>query len=575
MGSMKKKRLLLTVVLAGLVLIGLLTGLTLNRLDNNRRFWQESLTRQGAFILASFRAVGRAGMRHQRSFPLRRLQYLAEELRETGLCETVYIIDHQGRIIIHSNPQQVGGIDPEAALRWDQVRPDSGYLAEGRFEETAFRMVRPLRGPRWRLQAPPGVPEPFSQFFSDQNQFFLGVVDLPLKEYQAARRAEIRQALGLAVGVFGAALALIVVLLFFHDRRTLKQLQFTTGLLIEEMPAGLVAADEKGRVLTVNQAAREIWGLAPKDELKVRLKEILDPVLNRSISSLDPGRTLTEVETRLEVGNQAEPIPVALSAVRVAPSAEEPTAFILLIRDLRAYQELEERLRRSERLAALGRLSAGVAHEIRNPLSSIRGLAQYLQSKLPEGSDEAGYAEVMIGEADRLNRVVSDLLAYASPRPIKTGPTELNEVVEKVAGLLAEQASQAGVELVKNLDPDLGRLNLDRDQITQVVLNLVINGLESGGRRVVLTTGREADRASLRVADDGPGVAPEERPRIFDPFVTTKAQGSGLGLAISLRIAEEHGGSLSLRDSEKGALFELTLPAGEVEPDPQPVEVEE
>ena len=191
-------------------------------------------------------------------------------------------------------------------------------------------------------------------------------------------------------------------------------------------------------------------------------------------------------------------------------------------------------------MAAVGRLSAGVAHEIRNPLSSIRGLAQYLGSKMEEGSDEAGYAKVMIQEADRLNRVVSDLLAYARPRPLDRTETDLNEIASRVAELVREQAAGKGVELSLELDPDLEPQSLDPDQMTQVILNLVLNGIESGAGRVYsLHLGRTRGGPILRVADDGPGVGGDGTGR--DLRALCDHQGRGLRAGLGHQPADRGG----------------------------------
>jgi len=563
---MSRRRQLVTIGLVGLALVGLLVGLTLNRLGNDHQLWEASLTRQGSFILASFRAMGRAGMRHMQSFTQQRLQFLAEEMARIGLVEEVFLIDPQGLILAHSDPDKVGQIQPEAGSFWLKIREDQsrrvrGESPMGEFLPHSFQLIRLFQQFR--------PPRPFGgqglgrgRLEVVETEPLLGVVRLSLEEYHAARQALIRQAVGFSVGILGGGLALVAVLLLFHDRRLLRQLKTTTGHIIEQMPAGLLTADRQGRILSANHQARLVWGLEPGKELKGTLADLLPAELGARIAALGSNQILPEEEA--ELATEQGPIPVVFSAVRLEPSAEDPTAFVILIRDLREVRELEEQLRRSERLAAIGRLSAGVAHEIRNPLSSIRGLAQYLKSKLAKGSAEADYAEVMVQEADRLNRVVSDLLEFARPRPPQTAPTDLNGLVRKVAELVGEKASAQGIELKLDLAGDLDALALDSDQITQVILNLVLNGMESGAGLVEVTTRLRDGKACLLVADDGPGVSQEVRERLFDPFVTTKAKGSGLGLALSQRIAEEHGGWLKYRDrggsDGRGTAFELCLP---------------
>ncbi len=567
MEIMKRGHQLLILILSGLILIGLLTLFTFNRLDKARGLWRESLTRQGVYILASFRAMGRAGMRHMQSGSNSRLQYLAEEMAEVGLVKSVYLIDVEGRVVTHSDPSKVDSAEPQAEELWRlaleyQRRLQLGERVQGRFTPGGFLMIRPvanIQPGQGRMGGGQGGRSGPGAWLTERLPL-LGVVLLPLDEYSKARQAEIRQSAGLGVGLLGGGLALVALFLFWNDRRLLGHLRTKTGHLMDQMPAGLLAMDQAGRVITANREARAIWGPDSDRLIGLGLEDILEPDFTRAIMNLEPDQTLTRHDAVL-IGKDQK-ISAALSVVRILPTAEDPSGFILLIRDLREVKDLEEALRRSERLAAVGRLSAGVAHEIRNPLSSIRGLAQYLKSKMEDGSDEAGYAEVMIQEADRLNRVVSDLLAYARPRPLERAEADLNGLAGRVVELVREQAAGKGIALDLETAPDLPPLNLDPDQMTQVILNLVLNGLQSGASRVVLSTGLQEGRAVLRVCDDGPGVRSEDRSGIFEPFVTSKAEGSGLGLAISQRIVEEHGGSLELKESDRGAVFEMGLPLG-------------
>lgn len=546
---MSRKLTFITIALVGLVLLVLLAGLTMERLNRTERLWRDSLTKQGLFILGSMEASTRAGMRMMgQGVQLRRLQFMAEELGQVGLVVSVFVIDPKGGVLIHSDPKKVGLISADSNVLWARGDPAWAGFAKDTF--VVLRRFRPM-GPPGHMGL--GRPRPP---FSETPQ--LGVVHLPLAEFKAAQRAELYQSVGLGAAIFISGLALIVVLLFVHDRRLLNRLQQKTDHLVDSMPAGLLSADSQGRLLTANLAIRRILDLGGVNLSEKRLNDYLPPGICTRLEGLAEDRTLAE--TAAEMALNERTIPVSLSAVRLEPTSEDPTALIILIRDLTRVRELEEQLKRSERLAALGRLSAGVAHEIRNPLSSIRGLAQYLKGKMDPESEEAGYAEVMIGEADRLNRVVTDLLAYARPKPPSLARGDLSEIISRVVELTRPQAEEKGVNLELSGAGEPLELDIDGDQITQVALNLLLNALDSGGRTVSVELEAGTNRALLRVSDNGPGVAPADKDHIFDPFFTTKDQGSGLGLAISVRIVEEHGGALSLKDSSVGAVFEIELP---------------
>lgn len=208
---------------------------------------------------------------------------------------------------------------------------------------------------------------------------------------------------------------------------------------------------------------------------------------------------------------------------------------------------LEREVVRQERLAALGTLAAGVAHEIRNPLSSIRGFATYFGQKFAPESKDRELAQVMIGEVDRLNRVVSELLELthpAEPRLELTDPAELF----RHALMLVEGERLAGQISVTTRFQAMPRVLLDRDRILQALLNLLLNAIQAmpPGGTLTVATSRLRDRLELRVADSGPGIPAEHLGRVFDPYFTTRNKGTGLGLPTVAKIVEAHGGRVRI-----------------------------
>ena len=224
--------------------------------------------------------------------------------------------------------------------------------------------------------------------------------------------------------------------------------------------------------------------------------------------------------------------------------------------------EIEEQLRRADRLSALGELSAGMAHEIRNPLGSIKGTAEILRDGVAPDDPKQEFAEILIREVDRLNRVLEDFLRFARPEPVEHGSFVLQEVVGDVLGLTQQQAARNNVVVTVDLGDDIeipGR----GEQIKQALLNLVLNALQAmpngGSLKVSLRT--SPNEVYILVSDSGPGIALEDRERIFNPFVTTRDSGTGLGLAITQRIIQGHGGRIILESRPgQGASFTVCLP---------------
>ena len=226
-------------------------------------------------------------------------------------------------------------------------------------------------------------------------------------------------------------------------------------------------------------------------------------------------------------------------------------------------QAARDRLVAAEHQAALGHLTAGLAHEIRNPLASIRGSAEILGDALPEASRHRRIAQLLVGETERLDDVLTRFLSFASPAPRQRVSTDLVALVDDVVALVEAEARQRGVELRRVGGEGVAPLDLDPVSVRQLVLNLVVNGLQAQqeGGTVELRLARVGDEVALRVEDAGPGLAAADRQRVFHPYVSGRAQGTGLGLSIARRVATDHGGALTAGDSDLGgAAFELRLP---------------
>ena len=224
--------------------------------------------------------------------------------------------------------------------------------------------------------------------------------------------------------------------------------------------------------------------------------------------------------------------------------------------------EIEGQLRRADRLSALGELSAGMAHEIRNPLGSIKGTAEILRDGVAPDDPKLEFADILIKEVDRLNKVLEDFLRFARPEPVEHGRFSPNKAIEEVLELTRQQALRNRVEVEVVLAEDIeipGR----GEQIQQALLNLVLNALQAmpeGGQLKVSST-VHGNEVGIHVSDSGPGIAMEDRERIFNPFVTTRDSGTGLGLAITQMIIQGHDGHIHLESMlGHGSSFTLCLP---------------
>lgn len=231
----------------------------------------------------------------------------------------------------------------------------------------------------------------------------------------------------------------------------------------------------------------------------------------------------------------------------------------------KAYAELRqtfEQLLRADRIAGVGELSAAVVHEVRNPLASIKGAIEIVEDELAPDSPRREFSQIIKQEVDRLDSLVGEFLHFArTPKPA-VAPASLNEIARSVSTLIAQRAETQHVAIELAHAEDLPLVEVDSEQIKQVLLNLTINAIQAmprGGHLTLRTFGDE-DKVAVEVEDTGGGVDPALKERIFDPFFTTKDKGVGLGLSIAYKIAAQHGGSLSVKNGARGAIFRLTLP---------------
>ncbi len=335
--------------------------------------------------------------------------------------------------------------------------------------------------------------------------------------------------------------------------------------IVENLAEGVIGVDLDLNVRVFNQAAEKIShisrslviGKPVKEVFKrnVRITEMLEGTLRQ-------GRLFAEYEEKL-VTRFYGTLPVGVTTSQIFDIHGNVNGAVALIKDLSGIKSIEAGSLRKERLAYIGTFAASLAHEIKNPLSGIRGAAQLLSKKMKEDG-RSDYINVIMKEADRLNLIVNEMLDFARPAKLNRKELNIHRVVDAVILLLQEGAGPAA--FVKIYDPSLPCVSGDEGQLTQVFLNLMKNAqeaIEKGGSIRIMTrmmtdfhiieegAGAGGKMVAVEIKDNGCGIKPDDIEKIFTPFFTTKAGGSGLGMAISLKIIKEHGGLLKI-DSTPG-----------------------
>lgn len=355
---------------------------------------------------------------------------------------------------------------------------------------------------------------------------------------------------------------------------TMKRAEWRFRTLFRAAPdAVLTILQATGRIREANDAVREVFGVEPGQMVGRTLRDLTAPsdlpTLDAALTAAFAGRS-----SRLEVhivtpAGQTRVVALALSFL---PEADPPSVLIVG-RDMTHDRELRVRLMESDRLAAVGELVAGVAHEVNNPLSSISAFAQLLLRDSDLSGQQRESLEVIRSETLRASQVVKDLLAFARrSEPMRT-PVDLNAVVARTLRMRQYHLDEASVRVDMDLAADLPSVTGDARQLQQVCLNLVTNAVQAmgplGGGRLRVRTYESHDKVILDVSDTGAGIPPEARAHIFEPFFTTKkeGEGTGLGLSVSYGIMVAHGGTIEVADTgREGTTFRLALSAVEMPP---------
>lgn len=341
--------------------------------------------------------------------------------------------------------------------------------------------------------------------------------------------------------------------------------------ILRSMDEGLLTVDLAGRVVTMNRVGADLLGI---DAAQVAARPTLEsvvgaraPLVRLVREGLEREEPANQAEVEITRGEQTIPLGVSMSPLRDSSGAR--LGLLVLFRDLTEMKALEARMRRTDRLAALGTMSAGLAHEIKNPLAAIKTFVQLIPRKFDSEAFREKFNVTVPRELDRVNGIVENLLELARTPRMAYAPVDVNALLRRVVDLHRGQMEERRVQCDVRLADGLPPARADAEYLLRAFSNLVVNALEAmaeGGRLTVATrqagpNGRGARTVEVRIADTGTGMDPETVGQLFNPFFTTKAKGTGLGLALTHKIVEEHGGTIAVQSAPgAGTLFTLTLP---------------
>ena len=321
-----------------------------------------------------------------------------------------------------------------------------------------------------------------------------------------------------------------------------------------------------GSVATANPAAERMLSMSEFEMVPKPIGSLFrsDGGISSDVAKVLAGRLpLAMREATVTTINGAD-VHVQSSTSRMRAVGGSVLGAVVTLEDVSDFKALTDQLIRADRLAAMGELTAGVAHEVRNPLGVIRASVQLLEDARGDPVRTSEAAEVIKQEIDRLDRVIKALLDFGRPSKPTMVRTDLNEVLKDVVLFTNRFAKQSSVHIEERFDPALVPVRGDPDQLKQVFLNLVTNAvqaMERGGGTITIGTRTVGEYVEVSIADDGPGISQADLPKVFDPFFTKRAEGTGLGLTIVHRIIDEHEGRIEVDSHPGGTIFRVTLPA--------------
>jgi two-component system sensor histidine kinase HydH len=564
------------------ILLIVVVVLAYQNYSREKKYMSRILSEKGAAIIKAIEAGARTGMMGM-MWSGQQIQTLLEETARLPDVFYISVVNRNGLVLASSNRGLIGtqisgglpekGLDQPEGTNWRYKRIDDQRNA---FEVYRFfrpishrdawmgdRMRHMMRGRGMMMGSDNDWGLPSANGDSDQ----IILVGLNPQSFEEGHREDIRNTAIISGVLILLGIAGFISMFWMQGYRSAKKsLQDTSAIkdqVVASLPVGLIATDKDGRIAFYNSAAEGITGL---DLAQARGKES-DTVLPRHLcglkESLELGESISEKEMECEF-TENKIVPVSISASKIINEEDQFVGQVLIIRDLGEVRRLQDEIRRTEKLAAIGGLAAGVAHEIRNPLSSIKGIASYYKDKFEDGSEDKEMAGVMIEEVDRLSRVISELLEFARPTKLNLKPSNLNELLKHSARLIEQEATAKNVQVQMDLNPDSVRADVDPDRLTQCFLNLYLNALqvmENGGQLTIRSSTRGDDSVVIDIKDNGAGISPDDLGKIFDPYYTTKPKGTGLGLPIVHKIIEAHQGQVKVRSTVgQGTVFSIILP---------------
>ncbi len=544
-----------------IVMVPIFIFTTMESIRTQRKNMYHMLSEKGDTLIRSFEAGTRTGMMGQ-GWSGAQVQRLIMETAEEPDILYILITDKDGKIVAHNQPMNIGktyGLDIDRArlshiLKWRVIKDEKGrqsFEVYRRFHPSRSGMIilkrkRPLRDWFYPHTLPQMERPPVQSIY----------IGLNMQPVEQIISESIKQRIFLAVilsmyGLLGIV-AIVIAQNYRSTKASLSRIKAFSDTLVDNMPIGLIFIDQEGNIVTLNDVSESLLMVTTADTAGKKAEEVLPEQISKLIEDIQNPHDIAVRDLRIPLLDKV--MVYEASASFLTDEDRTFLGYIVLLRDITEIEQLKREVERKERLAAIGSLAAGVAHEIRNPLSSIKGFATYFKERYRDIPEDQRIAGIMVGEVERLNRAISQLLDLSRPMDLRMKETSLVELVNRSLAMIEKQALEKNIAIDRSgLPSDPCYADIDPDKTGQVLLNLFLNAMEAmtggGTLTVAIRHDETSSRFSIHVSDTGGGISQEDLPHIFDPYFTTKQSGTGLGLAIVHRIIEAHGGEIKIEST--------------------------
>lgn len=568
------------------VLLPIFAFMTLDRMEKQKDHIKERFLVTGTSLIRTFEAGTRTGMLSM-GWGKQRVQAMLMETAVQPDIAYIMITDGKGRILAHSDPDLTGTmveVLPDISRVKEQMHKvfSRKRQKEGQPIFEVYKRFTPLtkgfqgRHPSMHGMSGDNNSHGFGkewkksmghQSFSDMSDQYI-FAGLSMSRAVHDQDMMARSTIGRGILFFIIGCTGVICLFAFQAYRSAKaslnRVKAFSDTVVQNMPSGLITIALDFYVTSMNRAAEEILGQAPTRAY---------PQMIQLASEMSVSKDVVSQEVTLRPSTPSE-LRLDMTASPILDDDCLVQGFIFLFRDLTQLKELKKEVETNRRLAAIGKLAGGVAHEIRNPLSSIKGFATYFGKRYEQNPDDAETARIMVQEVERINRSITQLLEFAKPMAVEEKNIDIQPLIRHSLKLVAHDLERKNIASTVDIQTSCKTFRSDPDRINQVLLNLYMNALnamennamDDNGRlgvEVVDRTGGTTGETGIeiRVKDNGCGIDKKTLDDIFDPYFTTRPDGTGLGLSIVYRIVENLGGEIRV-ESElgKGSCFIVSLP---------------